>query len=180
MDFSQIKELLALIQQSNIGEFSLQEKGFSINVRTDKYIPTKLSTQSQAGTFQPNHQDIQIRTNTAPSVANQPVAPQPVAEASPSLPEPKKEEAPVAPTAGAKTVEIRSPMVGTFYRSASPEKPPFVKIGDHISVESPLCLIEAMKLFNEVRSEISGRVVKILVENSSPVEYDQPLFLVEI
>jgi acetyl-CoA carboxylase biotin carboxyl carrier protein len=177
MDFSQIKELLALIQQSNIGEFSLQEKGFSINVRTDKYIPTKLSTQSQAGTFQPNHQDIQVRTNTAPAAPNQPVALQPVVETSPA---PQKEEAPVAPTAGTKTVEIRSPMVGTFYRSASPEKPPFVKIGDHISVESPLCLIEAMKLFNEVRSEISGRVVKILVENSSPVEYDQPLFLVEI
>jgi acetyl-CoA carboxylase biotin carboxyl carrier protein len=76
-------------------------------------------------------------------------------------------------------VEIKSPMVGTFYRSASPDKPYYVQIGDEIKPGSPLCIIEAMKLFNEIESEISGKIVKILVDDSKPVEYDQPLFLVD-
>jgi acetyl-CoA carboxylase biotin carboxyl carrier protein len=76
-------------------------------------------------------------------------------------------------------ITIKSPMIGTFYRSASPDKPLFVNVGDEVSTGTVVCIIEAMKLFNEIESEISGRIVKILVDNASPVEYDQPLFLVE-
>jgi acetyl-CoA carboxylase biotin carboxyl carrier protein len=78
-----------------------------------------------------------------------------------------------------KYVLIKSPMIGTFYRSSAPDKPNFANVGDEISVGQPLCIIEAMKLFNEIESEISGKIVKVLVENSQPVEYDQPLFLVD-
>jgi acetyl-CoA carboxylase biotin carboxyl carrier protein len=89
----------------------------------------------------------------------------------PAVPEPVNDTS--------KYLTIKSPMIGTFYRSASPEKPLFVNVGDEIEPGTVLCIIEAMKLFNEIESEISGRVVKILVDNASPVEYDQPLFLVE-
>ncbi|RZK91360.1 MAG: acetyl-CoA carboxylase biotin carboxyl carrier protein, partial [Pedobacter sp.] len=78
-----------------------------------------------------------------------------------------------------KYITIKSPMIGTFYRSASPDKPSFVNVGDEIGTGKVVCIIEAMKLFNEIESEVSGRIVKILVDNASPVEYDQPLFLVE-
>jgi acetyl-CoA carboxylase biotin carboxyl carrier protein len=90
---------------------------------------------------------------------------------------------PVAPVAAiddtSNYITIKSPMIGTFYRSASPEKPLFVNVGDEITTGTVLCIIEAMKLFNEIESEVSGRIVKVLVDNASPVEYDQPLFLVE-
>jgi len=89
--------------------------------------------------------------------------------------------APAAPkaAAGKNTVDIKSPMIGTFYRSANPDSPPFISVGDKISKGQTVCIIEAMKLFNEIESEVSGTVVKILCENSSPVEYDQVLFVVE-
>ena len=104
-------------------------------------------------------------------VAATPVAPETPAAASTSAANETKEEN--------NYLEIKSPMVGTFYRSPSPEKGPFVKVGDTINVDDNVCLIEAMKLFNEVKSEVSGRIVKVLVEDASPVEYGQTLFLVE-
>jgi acetyl-CoA carboxylase biotin carboxyl carrier protein len=105
----------------------------------------------------------------------QPAAPAaPAASTAPAPAEetPKQEEA-------NNYLEIKSPMVGTFYRSAAPEKPAFVKVGDSVTADSNLCLIEAMKLFNEVKSEVEGRIVKVMVEDASPVEYGQVLFLVE-
>ncbi len=81
--------------------------------------------------------------------------------------------------AGGKTLEVKSPMVGTFYRASNPDKPPFVEIGSKIKKGDVVCVIEAMKLFNEIESEVSGTIVKVLVGNSQPVEYDQPLFIVE-
>jgi acetyl-CoA carboxylase biotin carboxyl carrier protein len=84
-----------------------------------------------------------------------------------------------APAPAAAPVTVKSPMIGTFYRSPSPDKPVFVNIGDDISVGKVVCIIEAMKLFNEIESEVRGRIVKVLVEDASPVEYDQPLFLVD-
>ncbi|MCY1378083.1 acetyl-CoA carboxylase, biotin carboxyl carrier protein [compost metagenome] len=89
-----------------------------------------------------------------------------------------KAEAPAAPS-GSNLVEIKAPMIGTFYRSAGPDKPSFVEVGDEISSGKVICILEAMKLFNEIESEISGKIVKILVEDATPVEYDQPLFLVD-
>ena len=168
MDFSQIKELIALLQNSNVGEFSLKQKDFSLNIRTDKYISDK------SGSFVPS-------VAVAPAPAPVAATPQPAVVEKPAVTAPETTPAPKAEEKKAATnyIEIKSPMVGTFYRASSPEKPPFAKVGDTIGVDSVLCLIEAMKLFNEVRSEVSGRIVKVLIDNASPVEYDQPLFLVE-
>jgi len=88
-------------------------------------------------------------------------------------------DAVVPPPAGKPTVEIRSPMIGTFYRTPNPDSPPFVSVGDKITKGQTVCIIEAMKLFNEIESEVSGTIVKALVENATPVEYDQPLYVVE-
>jgi len=98
----------------------------------------------------------------------------------PSQPAPAKVETP--PAGGAeksKYISIKSPIIGTFYRKSSPESPPFVKVGDRVAVGDTVCIIEAMKLFNEVESEVSGTIVEILVDDSSPVEFDQPLYLVD-
>lgn len=111
-----------------------------------------------------------------------PVAPAPAPPAPAPAPVPAKAEAPAPAADGDNNphfVHIKSPMVGTFYRSAGPDKPPFVKIGDTVDVGAKVCIIEAMKLFNEIDSEIKGKIVKVLVEDASPVEYDQPLFLVD-
>ncbi len=169
MDFSQIKELISLVQNSNIGELNIKQKGFSLNIRTDKFVGSQAATVVQTA---------------APAIQQAAPIPQaqPVQQAAPAAVEKPATvtETKAAPKeTAAKYVEIKSPMVGTFYRSASPDKPAFVKVGDMISVDTPICLIEAMKLFNEVRSEISGKIVKVLIENSTPVEYDQPLFWVE-
>jgi len=116
---------------------------------------------------------ITIKTNQAPTVvtasipAAAPLAAAPVAAAAPAVSESDN------------YLTIKSPMIGTFYRSASPDKPSFVNVGDEIKAGQVLCVVEAMKLFNEIEAEISGRIVKVLVDNASPIEYDQPLFLVE-
>lgn len=121
--------------------------------------------------------DQKVLKSAAPIVAATPVAPAPVAP--PAISAPSK-PAPVAETvSGKKTVEIKSPMIGTFYRSGNPDSPPFVSVGDKVSKGQTVCIIEAMKLFNEIESEVSGTIVKVLVENSTPVEYDQVLFVVE-
>jgi acetyl-CoA carboxylase biotin carboxyl carrier protein len=179
LDFAQIKELLEILRNSNIGEFKLELRDFSLNVRTDKYISHK---GQSSGTFvtatipttqQPQQQPIQQialpTTNTVAPVVNNTT---PVANNTPA--------AEVQPKAAAvKYTEIKSPMVGTFYRAGGPDKPPFVKVGDVVEKDSVLCVIEAMKLFNNVVAEQSGRIVKVLVENATPVEYDQPIFLIE-
>jgi acetyl-CoA carboxylase biotin carboxyl carrier protein len=117
---------------------------------------------------------ITIKTNQAPTVVTA------------SIPAAAPVAAAPAPVAAAPAVSesdnymtIKSPMIGTFYRSASPDKPSFVNVGDEIKAGQVLCVVEAMKLFNEIEAEISGRIVKVLVDNASPIEYDQPLFLVE-
>jgi acetyl-CoA carboxylase biotin carboxyl carrier protein len=103
-----------------------------------------------------------------PAAAPQAAAAQPVLAA---VAAPKNDDS--------KYITIKSPMIGTFYRTQSPDKPPFVEIGDEVAIGKPVCIIEAMKLFNEIESDVAGRIVKVLVENATPVEYDQPLFLVE-
>ena len=152
MDIKQIQDLIRFVSKSGVNEVSIEQENFKITIKTN-----------QAAT---------IVNATIP--AAQPVAaalPAPVATA------PAAHTEPAADTT--KYVTITSPMIGTFYRSSSPEKPIFVNVGDEIEPGTVLCIIEAMKLFNEIEAEISGRIVKILVDNASPVEYDQPLFLVE-
>ncbi|HTH83731.1 MAG TPA: acetyl-CoA carboxylase biotin carboxyl carrier protein [Mucilaginibacter sp.] len=152
MDIKQIQELIRFVSKSGVNEVSIEQKDFKITIKTD-HAPTVVT-------------------------ATVPVAQAPAAVAAPA-------QAPAAATAAPAAedtshyVTIKSPMIGTFYRSSSPDKPLFVNVGDEISSGSVVCIIEAMKLFNEIESEVSGRIVKVLVDNASPVEYDQPLFLVE-
>ena len=154
MDIKQIQDLIRFVAKSGVNEVSIEQKEFKITIKTN-----------QAATIV--HANVSAETG---SPAPQPVAQiaAPVAEAA----------APVAEDTS-KYITVRSPMIGTFYRSSSPDKPLLVNVGDEIGVGSVLCIIEAMKLFNEIESEVSGRIVKVLVDNASPVEYDQPLFLVE-
>ncbi|GAC1431874.1 MAG: acetyl-CoA carboxylase biotin carboxyl carrier protein [Chitinophagaceae bacterium] len=158
MDFKQIQELIRLINKSNIGEITIEEKGFKIIIK-----------QKQEA--------VQQILAAAPVYAPQPV----VAAAPPAPPANTAEKTKPAAenTASSNLITIKSPMIGTFYRRASPDKPLFVEIGDEITPGKVVCIIEAMKLFNEIESEVSGKVVKVLVDDASPVEYDQPLYLVE-
>ena len=155
MDIKQIQDLIRFVSKSGVNEVSIEQKDFKITIKTNETQPQLIHAS--------------IPAQTAPVLAAAPAA-APVAPTEPA--------APAAPDLS-KYLTIRSPMIGTFYRSASPEKPLFVNVGDEIKAGSVVCIIEAMKLFNEIESEISGRIVKVLVDNSSPVEYDQPLFLVE-
>jgi acetyl-CoA carboxylase biotin carboxyl carrier protein len=157
MDIKQIQDLIRFVAKSGVNEVAIEQNEFKITIKTN-----------QAATI----------VNATVPVAYQPLA----AAAAPAPVDPIAHVAATAPVAAddtSKYVTIKSPMIGTFYRSASPDKPMMVNVGDEINIGSVLCIIEAMKLFNEIESEISGRVVKILVDNASPVEYDQPLFLVE-
>lgn len=162
MDFKQIQELIKMINKSNIGEVSIEEKGFKLTIKqkeepVQQIITTPVSAQPVA------------------AMAASPIAAAP-APASTAVPEkPARPAEPPASTA----VTIKSPMIGTFYRSPSPDKPSFVNVGDDVEPGKVVCIIEAMKLFNEIESEVKGRIIKVLVEDASPVEYDQPLFLVE-
>jgi acetyl-CoA carboxylase biotin carboxyl carrier protein len=161
MDFKQIQELIKLINKSNIGEVTVEEKGFRITIKQKEEPVQQIITAAP----------IQAQT-VAQAIAPASSAAQPVASAG-------KPKAPESASAADNYLTIKSPMIGTFYRSASPEKPAFASVGDEVEPGSVVCIIEAMKLFNEIESEVKGKIVKVLVEDASPVEYDQPLFLVE-
>jgi acetyl-CoA carboxylase biotin carboxyl carrier protein len=172
MTFKEIQELIKLIGRSNLAEFKLKDGEFELSIRTDLY-----EKQKQSGVAAlPNLPAMPVPA-PAPHYSPPPAAsPAPAAPAPAASPEPKA-PAPEADTAG--LTEVRSPIVGTFYRSSSPEKPPYVKVGDVISAGQVVCIIEAMKLFNEIEADVSGKIVKMLVEDAQPVEYDQVLFLVD-
>lgn len=152
MDIKKIQELVKLITKTNIGEISIEEKDFKITIKQKKE-----ATQNFA----------------APQFQQAP--PQQLPPAAPKTEKPKEEAAPKADN----LITIKSPMIGTFYRQAGPGKPIFINVGDEVTPGTVVCIIEAMKLFNEIESEVSGTIVKVLVEDASPVEFDQPLFLVE-
>ncbi len=160
MDFKQIQELIKMINKSNIGEVTIEEKGFKVTIK-QKEEPAQVFSAPSA---QP------VQYHQAPA-SLPPAAPASAASAEKSKPS----ELP----ANDNYVTIKSPMIGTFYRSSSPGKPVFVEPGDEVNVGKVVCIIEAMKLFNEIESEVKGRIVKVLVDDASPVEYDQPLFLVD-
>lgn len=164
MEFEKIKKLIKLIQNSKISEFEYEDEVSKISIRTNDYNAQREVVVQPS--IMPSMSMPAVPQQAAPVAA--PVAAAPVDAA------PTKEE-----KGGNNYLEIKAPMVGTFYRSASPEKPSFVKVGDTISVGDTVCLVEAMKLFNEVTSEVEGRIVKVMVEDASPIEYDQVLFLVE-
>lgn len=162
MEFKQIQELIKAINKSNISELSVEEGDFKITIKQAQTISETQFVAVQAPMPQ-------MLPQAAPQTAALHAAPAPAAQAAPAA----------APAANDKLITIKSPMIGTFYRSPSPDKPSFVNVGDDIKQGDVLCIVEAMKLFNEIESEVSGKIVKVLIDDASPVEYDQPLFLVE-
>ena len=155
MNLKDIESLIIFVQGSGVAEVSLEQKDFKITIKT---------THGNVGVNSPPPL-VQAPQVYQPPV-QQTVAPPPPTES------PKKADE-------SKHVEIKSPMIGTFYRSATVDKPVYVNIGDEVKLGQVLCIIEAMKLFNEIEAEVSGKIIKVLVDNATPVEYDQPLFLIE-
>lgn len=155
MDLKQIHELIKIINKSNIGEISIEDKDGKVTIKQKEEPAVNV-------TAAPSHQ---VYTTAAPSVAAAPVQ----SAAPAAAPAPKADN----------LITVKSPMIGTFYRRPSPDKPILAEVGSEITPGKVVCIIEAMKLFNEIESEVKGTIVKVLVEDASPVEYDQPLFLVE-
>ncbi len=157
MDIKQIQELVKLINKTTIGEITIEEDGTRITIKQKKDPSQKIYTQNAPQQSLPAQP-----AQPAPAAA-------PAASAAPAVTASKQDN----------LITIKSPMIGTFYRQAGPDKPLLISVGDEVTTGKVVCIIEAMKLFNEIESEISGTIVKVLVEDASPVEYDQPLFLVE-
>jgi acetyl-CoA carboxylase biotin carboxyl carrier protein len=158
MDFKQIQELVKMVNKSNISELSIEQDKFKITIKQKDNEPPVYAVPAVAPVYQ-----------QVPQMA--PAAP--AAQAAPAA------DAKPAEAKADNLVTIKSPMIGTFYRSPGPDKPSFVNVGDDVAPGKVVCIIEAMKLFNEIESEVGGKIVKVLVDDASPVEYDQPLFLVE-
>jgi acetyl-CoA carboxylase biotin carboxyl carrier protein len=168
MKIKEIQELIKLISETGIDEFNFEQDDLKLNIINNK------EAKVVEGSGQP--QIIQVPA-PAPQQHFAP-APAPAAPAAPA-PTPTPVETSEAAPKASNLIEIKSPIVGTFYRSASPDKPAFVKVGDKVSKGQTVCIVEAMKLFNEIDSEVSGTIVKVMVEDAQPVEYDQVLYLVE-
>lgn len=157
MNYKEITDLIKLVNKTDLAEVKLKDKDFEISIRTSNFQGK--STQV-------------VQSSSAPIMqmpATAPVAPAAVVTSS-SEPETESTEG---------LLEVKSPIVGTFYRSTSPDKPAYVKVGDSVEKGDTVCIVEAMKLFNEIETEVSGKIVKVMVEDAAPVEYDQVLFLVD-
>ncbi len=161
MNITQIQDLIKFVAKSGVSEVEIEQKDFKLTIKaaSKESAPVQLIAPPAYA---------QAPLPPPPPVA--PAAPAPAAAAAPAAP---------APAAEAKYITIKSPMIGTFYRSSGPGKPVFVNVGDDIKPGKTICIIEAMKLFNEIESEVTGKIVKVLVDDAKPVEYDQPLFLVD-
>lgn len=155
MDLKQIHDLIKVVNKSNIGEISIEDKDGKVTIKQKEDKITVTSAPAQTV-----YASAPAVASAAPPVASTPAAP-------------------AAAPAADNLITIKSPMIGTFYRRASPDKPLLVEEGTEVSTGQVVCIIEAMKLFNEIESEVKGTIVKILVEDASPVEFDQPLFLVQ-
>lgn len=160
MKINEIQDLIKFVSKAGVSEVELEMKDFKITIRTT------------------NKTKEQVLVQAAPAPVQQMYAPPATQQVAPPAPAAAAVDA-TAAADDAKYITIKSPMVGTFYRSPSPDKPSFVNVGDDIAPGKVICIIEAMKLFNEVESDIKGKIVKILVDDVSPIEYDQPLFLVD-
>lgn len=160
MEYKQIQELVKMINKSNISELSIKDGEFEITIKQENGLtgtPVYAAPVAVAA------------ATAAPVMAAAPAAAPSAAPAA---------EAPAANNDKLHT--IKSPMIGTFYRSPSPDKPAFVNVGDDVKAGQTLCIVEAMKLFNEIESEVSGKIVKVLVDEATPIEYDQPMFIIEL
>ncbi|MEZ4908528.1 MAG: acetyl-CoA carboxylase biotin carboxyl carrier protein [Saprospiraceae bacterium] len=167
MDYKEIQNLIKLINDSNIAEFKLINDDIDLTIRTKDYHKKAVFAPPTNLNYQPVPQTV---------ITHQETIPNNLGNTDSDLKAVEKTSEPVSKN---NVKEIKSPIVGTFYRSPSPDKEPYVKIGDNVSEKTTVCIVEAMKLFNEIEAELSGKIVDILVEDGSPVEYDQVLFLVE-
>ena len=156
MDLKQIHELIKIVNKSNIGEISIEDKDGKVTIKQKEEAAVTYTSAPSQAVYAPGP------AASAPAAA-------PVASAPAAAPAPKADN----------LITIKSPMIGTFYRRPSPDKPLLADVGTDVAAGKVVCIIEAMKLFNEIESEISGTIVKVLVEDASPVKFDQPLFLVE-
>lgn len=163
MKTSEIRDLIDFISKSGLNEVNIETKELKLSVKREP--DQKVFKSSPVPVVAPA-----ATIAAAPVISS--VASAPAVQAA-------KSERVTEAASGKKTIEIKSPMIGTFYRSGTPDSPPFVSVGDKVSKGQPVCIIEAMKLFNEIESEVSGTIVKVMIENSTPVEYDQVLFVVE-
>lgn len=159
MDIREIQNLIKFVAKSGATEVKLEMDDFKITIKT-----TAEGTESTTTYVQ------QMPMQAAPQMAAPQISAAPVVADAPATP---------AADDNAKYITVKSPIIGTFYRKPAPDKPMFVEVGSTIGKGDVLCVIEAMKLFNEIESEVSGKIVKVLVDDSSPVEFDQPLFLVD-
>ncbi|BAO54798.1 acetyl-CoA carboxylase biotin carboxyl carrier protein [Nonlabens marinus] len=159
MDIKEIQNLIKFVAKSGASEVKLEMDDIKITIKTGSDEPNVTYMQQPMQQAQPQMQQ------AAPQAPQESQAPAPAISA--------------ATTAADKYITVKSPIIGTFYRKPSPDKPTFVEVGDSVKVGDTLCIIEAMKLFNEIESEVSGTIVKVLIDDMSPVEFDQPLFLVD-
>lgn len=160
MDIKEIQHLIKFVAKSGVKEVKLEMEDVKITIKTGSSDPLQIDTNSLVQ---------QVQTVPSPAI---------ITSSNPSVIENSNVEEKVA-TEEENLVDIKSPIIGTFYRKSAPDKPPFVQVGDTIKEGDVLCVIEAMKLFNEIESEVSGTIVKILVDDASPVEFDQPLFVIK-
>ncbi len=158
MNIKEIQDLIKFVAKSGVNEVEIEQKDFKIVIKSDD----KRGREEK---------QIIVQASTPMAQVAAPVAPPVLAPAVEKVVENKDEDS--------KFITVKSPMIGTFYRSSSPDKDPFVSVGETIKQGDTICVIEAMKLFNEIEAEVTGKIVKVLVDDSAPVQYDQPLFLVD-
>lgn len=170
MDLKEIQNLIKFVAKSGASEVKLEMDDIKITIKTGGYDENRETTYIQQYPMGGQMQPQQMQPQQSPQQSQNQA---PAQEAQPSGNAPAKKEE------NDNYITIKSPIIGTFYRKPSPDKPVFVEVGDTINVGDVLCVIEAMKLFNEIESEVSGKIVKVLMDDSSPVEFDQPLFLVD-
>lgn len=168
MNFKEIQEIIKLANKYELAELKIEDGEFKLSIRSNSFQ----KNSGQVTTTTPQIVHMEHRPATVPAA---PVTP----ASAPSDSSAEQKAAAAQELAESKLVSIKSPMVGTFYRSSSPDKPPFVKVGDVVQKGDVVCIIEAMKLFNEIECEVSGKIVKVIAEDASPVEYDQVLYLIE-
>lgn len=158
MDIKEIQNLIKFVAKSGVNEVAIEQGEFKITIKSEAEASEQVFVQQPVAV-----QAAPVVQQAAPAVEAAPAAAAPAA----------------AEGSNDNLIEIKSPMIGTFYRRSSPDKDPFVNVGDSISQGDVICIVEAMKLFNEIEAEVSGKIVKVLVDDNSPIEYDQPLFLVD-
>lgn len=170
MKINEIQDLIKFVARSGVTEVEIEQANFKITIKSEGSKKRNATPGERQEVYMAQPMQMQM-----PQMAMQQQAQPAAQQQAPATEAPK--EAPKEDTS--KYVTVKSPMIGTFYRSAGPDKPPFVSVGDEIKPGKVICIVEAMKLFNEIEAETTGKIVKVLVDDASPVEYDQPLFLVD-